>query len=41
MFLRIKIFITFAIVLYAFSVKLLQLIIRENSFRELNRFINF
>lgn len=36
MFLCIKIFITFAIVLYAFSVKLLQLIIRENSFRELN-----
>ena len=29
MFLRIKIFITFAIVLYAFSVKLIQLIIGE------------
>lgn len=29
MFLSIKIFITFAIVLYAFSVKLIQLIIGE------------
>lgn len=37
MFLSIKIFITFAIVLYAFSVKLIQLIIGENSFRELNK----
>lgn len=37
MFLCIKIFITFAIVLYTFSVKLIQLIIRENSFRELNK----
>ena len=37
MFLCIKIFITFAIVQYAFSVNLLQLIIRENNIRELTK----
>lgn len=37
MFLCIKIFITFAIVQYVFSMKLLQLIIKENSIRELTK----
>lgn len=37
MFLCIKIFITFAIVQYVFSMKLLQLIIREISIRELTK----
>lgn len=37
MFLCIKIFITFAIVQNVFSMKLLQLIIRENNIRELTK----